>query len=100
MCSLAEVNERLKFSEQAFANANRKLHSSPASPATTSRTSSQAVVGFLELSKVKVTDPDVLRYIEKEEAAAQTIRWQIEFTRNYEEIGRSGHPSGRTCPPF
>ncbi|MGD0080938.1 MAG: HAMP domain-containing sensor histidine kinase [Methanoregula sp.] len=87
MCSLAEVNERLKFSEQAFANANRKLRLLSGVTRHDIKNQLQAVERFLELSKVKVTDPDILRYIEKEEAAAQTIRRQIEFTRNYEEIG-------------
>ena len=36
---------------------------------------------------MKTTDPDMLHYIEQEESAALTIQRQIEFTKNYEEVG-------------
>jgi signal transduction histidine kinase len=45
------------------------------------------LMGFLELSKDKTTDPDLLHFIEQEKTAALTIQRQIEFTKNYEEIG-------------
>jgi PAS domain S-box-containing protein len=41
----------------------------------------------VELSKEKTTDPDMLRFIEREETAAQNIQRQIEFAKNYEGIG-------------
>ena len=87
MRNLEEVNDRLKFSEQAFANANRKLQLLSSVTRHDIKNQLQAIVGFLDLSKTMVTDPEVLRYIEKEEVAAQNIRRQIEFTKNYEEIG-------------
>ena len=42
---------------------------------------------IVELSKEKTTDPDMLRFIEREETAAQNIQRQIEFAKNYEGIG-------------
>jgi PAS domain S-box-containing protein len=45
------------------------------------------LTGFLELSKRKVTDPELLRFIEKEENAADYIHEQIEFAKNYEKLG-------------
>lgn len=42
---------------------------------------------YLELSKEDVTDPVFLEYIQKEEQAAETIQWQIEFARDYQDIG-------------
>jgi PAS domain S-box-containing protein len=42
---------------------------------------------YLELSKEDVTDPVYLGYIQKEEEAAETIEWQIEFARDYQDIG-------------
>ena len=42
---------------------------------------------YLELSKEDVTDPVFLGYIKKEEEAAETIQWQIEFARDYQDIG-------------
>jgi signal transduction histidine kinase len=42
---------------------------------------------LVELSKEKTTDPEVLRFIEREETAAQNIQRQIEFAKNYQGIG-------------
>jgi PAS domain S-box-containing protein len=42
---------------------------------------------YLELSKEDVKDPVVLGYIQKEVQAAEAIQWQIEFARDYQEIG-------------
>jgi PAS domain S-box-containing protein len=42
---------------------------------------------YLEISKENVKDPDFLKYIQKEEQAADSIQWLIEFTRNYQDIG-------------
>ena len=42
---------------------------------------------YLELSKDDVTDPVFLGYIQKEEEAAETIQWQIEFARDFQDIG-------------
>ena len=44
-------------------------------------------MGFIGLAKMRTTDPDLLHYIGQEETAAQNIQRQIEFTKNYEEIG-------------
>ncbi len=45
---------------------------------------------YLELSKMDVIDPVFLNYIKKEEQAAETIQWMIEFTRDYQDIGGQG----------
>ncbi|HUH78499.1 MAG TPA: PAS domain S-box protein, partial [Methanoregula sp.] len=42
---------------------------------------------YLELSKQGLSDPKLLDFIHKEEQAAEAIQWQIEFTRNYQNIG-------------
>ena len=44
-------------------------------------------MGFIEFSKDKCTDPELLHFIEPEETAAHAIERQIEFTKNYEDIG-------------
>ena len=46
-----------------------------------------ALLGYVELSKVKTTDPELLQFIGQEENAAKNIERQIEFTKNYEDIG-------------
>ena len=46
-----------------------------------------ALLGFLELSRQDTTDPTILNYLTKEEQVANTIRDQILFTRDYQNIG-------------
>jgi PAS domain S-box-containing protein len=46
-----------------------------------------ALQTFLELSKEEVKDALALEYIRKEEEVAEAIQWQIEFTRDYQDIG-------------
>ena len=84
---LREVNERLAASEDAFATANKKLNLLSSITRHDIRNQLMALITFLDLTRMKVTEPEVLRYIEKEQAAAEAIRRQIEFSKNYEEIG-------------
>ncbi|MDD1685360.1 response regulator [Methanoregula sp.] len=46
-----------------------------------------ALGGYIELARMQTTDPDVLEYIQKEERALESIRQQISFTREYQNIG-------------
>ncbi len=82
-----EVNERLTASEDAFGIANKKLNLLSSITRHDIRNQLMALITFLELTRLKVADPEVIKYIEKEQAAAETISRQIEFTKNYEEIG-------------
>jgi PAS domain S-box-containing protein len=43
--------------------------------------------GFLELVRERLDDPVLVSYLEREKQAAETIRSQIEFTRDYQGIG-------------
>jgi PAS domain S-box-containing protein len=45
------------------------------------------LLGYVELVKEKSSDTEILGYIEREEHAASTIREQIQFTREYQNIG-------------
>ena len=45
------------------------------------------LIGFLELSRQDTTDQKLITYISKEEQAAEAIRKQILFTRDYQNIG-------------
>ena len=85
--SLKEMNERLAASEDAFGIANKKLNLLSSITRHDIRNQLMALIAFLELTRMKVTDPEVIGYVEKEQAAAEAIGHQIEFTRNYEEIG-------------
>ncbi|HEX3001897.1 MAG TPA: histidine kinase N-terminal 7TM domain-containing protein, partial [Methanoregula sp.] len=41
----------------------------------------------IDMAKESVTDPAIQEWLKKQEAAVQTIQRQIEFTRDYEELG-------------
>jgi signal transduction histidine kinase len=45
------------------------------------------LIGYLELSRQDISDPGMLTYIDKEKKAADMIRSQILFTRDYQNIG-------------
>jgi PAS domain S-box-containing protein len=46
-----------------------------------------AILGYLELTKMKYHDPVLQEYIDKEIQAAQNIRTQIMFTKEYQDVG-------------
>lgn len=84
---LEEVNSQLESSRSAFETANKKLNLLSSITRHDIGNQLLALLGFLGLSRMKTTDPDLLGYIGREEAAALTIQRQIEFTKSYEEIG-------------
>jgi signal transduction histidine kinase len=45
------------------------------------------LTGYIELAKEETQDPTLHQYFTKMEAAARAIRTQIEFTRDYQDIG-------------
>lgn len=81
-----DITER-KIAEMAIRTANKKLKL--LSSITRHDILNQLTVlhGYIELAKMETVDPTFLRYLEKEEMAAESIRRQIEFTRDYQEIG-------------
>jgi signal transduction histidine kinase len=81
------LNEQLKDSEEAFQTANRKLNLLSSITRHDIRNQLLALMGYIELSKAMCTDPKLLEYIEREDTATQAIRRQIEFTKDYEELG-------------
>jgi len=46
------------------------------------------LLSYIELSKERISDPETLSFIEKEEQSALTIKQQIEFTSEYQDIGK------------
>jgi len=84
---LEEANTRLESTQYAFQTSNKKLNLLSGITRHDIRNQILALMGFIGLAKMKTTDPDLLHYIEREEIAAQNIQRQIEFTKNYEEIG-------------
>jgi signal transduction histidine kinase len=84
---LKEVNARLSSSREAFETANKKLNLLSGITRHDIRNQLLSLLGFIELAKRKTTDPEVLHFIDQEEKAAEAITRQIEFTKNYENIG-------------
>ena len=76
-----------KRTEEALHQANNKLMMLNSITRHDILNQLTVVLGYLKLSKEDVKDPVILKYIQKEELAAEAIQWQIEFTKNYQDIG-------------
>ncbi|WP_301662922.1 PAS domain S-box protein [Methanoculleus frigidifontis] len=81
-----DVTQRKK-AEEAIRLANKQLNL--LSSITRHDVLNQLMVirGYLEISKGHATDEKMLGFIEKEEKVTEIIRQQINFTRDYQEIG-------------
>ena len=84
---LEEINTQLGSSQDAYKNANKKLNLLSSITRHDIKNQLMALIGFIDLSKEKTNDPDLLHFIEREDTAAHAIERQIEFTKNYEDIG-------------
>jgi PAS domain S-box-containing protein len=81
-----DITER-KQAEEALLQASRKLAMLNSITRHDILNQLMGLRTYLELSKMDVSDPVFLNYIQKEEQAAEAIQWQIEFTKNYQDIG-------------
>jgi signal transduction histidine kinase len=84
---LRENNQVLLNSQHAFESANKKLNLLSGITRHDILNQLTVLIGYLDLSKARPPGPDTLEFIDKELEAAHTIRRQIEFTKDYEEIG-------------
>ena len=84
--TLWDITER-KRADEALRQANAKLTMLNSITRHDILNQLMGLRTYLELSKEDVTDPVFLGYIQKEEEAAETIQWQIEFARDYQDIG-------------
>ena len=73
----------------ALTRANRKLHLLTGITRHDIRNRLTAVLGYTDLAKSSITDPALLDYLTRSEIAAVAIRHQIEFTKEYENLGSS-----------
>ncbi|MFA4825289.1 MAG: PAS domain S-box protein [Methanoregula sp.] len=80
------ITERRK-TEEALRQANKKLTMLNTITRHDILNQLMGLRTYLELSKETIQDPVILTYIHKEEQAAETIQHQIEFARNYQDIG-------------
>jgi PAS domain S-box-containing protein len=83
-------NITARFQETgALSRANRKLHLLTGITRHDIRNRLTAVLGYLDLAKCSTSDPTLLEYLTRSENAAVSIRHQIEFTKEYENLGSS-----------
>jgi signal transduction histidine kinase len=87
--NLITTNQKLELSRISFETANRKLNLLSGITRHDIRNQLTGLLGYLELIREQSHDPEILLLVEKEEQAAQNIVRQIEFTKNYEDLGVS-----------
>ena len=86
--SILDITEK-KLSEEAVQRANKKLNYFSSVTRHDILNHLTVLKGNLELSQEQVRDPELLKAIEKELAAANAIQAQIMFTQDYQDIGIS-----------
>jgi signal transduction histidine kinase len=86
-CEVVDRNSELHASQQAYEIANKKLNLLSSITRHDIFNQLTVLLGYLDLAREKVSDPEVTQYIEKSEHAANTIRRQIAFTKDYQDIG-------------
>jgi signal transduction histidine kinase len=86
ICTVVDITDN-KLSQEALTQANKKLNLLNNVTRHDILNQLTALLGFLELSKQDTTDPQLINYLLKEELAANAIRSQILFTRDYQNIG-------------
>jgi len=86
ICTVVDITDN-KLSQEALTQANKKLNLLNNVTRHDILNQLTALLGYLELSRQDTTDPHLLKYLMKEEQAANAIRNQILFTRDYQNIG-------------
>ncbi len=84
---LTDMNARLDASQKASLAANKKLNLLSSITRHDIKNQLTALLAYIELSKMIVQDDELKTTIDKEEIVAENILRQIEFTKDYEEIG-------------
>lgn len=80
-------NHELEKAQNAFKIANKKLNLLSSITRHDILNQLTALLGYQEISREMCDDLELLKIMEKEQNAADAIRKQIEFTRNYQDIG-------------
>jgi len=85
-CNIRDITER-KRAEDALALASRKLNLMSGITRHDIMNQLTVLSGSLELARNTVKEPDGVANINRAYTAAKTIRHQIEFTKEYEDLG-------------
>nr|WP_320161652.1 PAS domain S-box protein [uncultured Methanoregula sp.] len=86
VASLTDITDTVR-GQEALRLANRKLNLLSSITRHDVLNQLTSLLGFLALARQRVEDAEVGHFIERGTNAAKTIRSQIEFTRDYQDIG-------------
>jgi PAS domain S-box-containing protein len=86
ICTVVDITDQ-KQAQEALFQANKKLNLLNNVTRHDILNQLTVLIGYLELSRDDAKDPQLLTYISKEEQAAEAIKKQILFTRDYQNIG-------------
>jgi PAS domain S-box-containing protein len=86
ICTVVDITDN-KLSREALTQANKKLNLLNNVTRHDILNQLTALLGYIEISKQDTSDPRLMKYLVKEETAANAIRNQILFTRDYQNIG-------------
>ena len=86
ICTVVDITDN-KQAQEALTQANKKLNLMNNITRHDILNQLTALIGFLEISRNDTKDPELLKFIHKEELAANAIRSQILFTRDYQDVG-------------
>jgi PAS domain S-box-containing protein len=86
ICTVVDITDN-KLSQEALTQANKKLNLLNNVTRHDILNQLTVLIGYLELSGQDVIDPQLRTIIAKEKKAADAIRSQILFTRDYQNIG-------------
>jgi len=86
ICTVVDITEQKK-AQEALSLANKKLNLLNNITRHDILNQLTVLIGYLELSRQDTIQPQMITYITKEEQAAEAIKRQILFTRDYQNIG-------------
>lgn len=86
ICTVVDITDQ-KLAQEALTQANKKLNLLNSVTRHDILNQLTVLIGYLELSREDAKDPQLITYISKEEQAAEAIKKQILFTRDYQNIG-------------
>ncbi|MEN6396241.1 MAG: HAMP domain-containing sensor histidine kinase, partial [Methanoregula sp.] len=90
MLNMARSQAELRGSEAALSRANKKLTILSSITRHDIKNQLTALAAYLDLSKDELsTNPCALEYLKKEMAIAEIIGLQIDFTKAYEDMGKT-----------
>jgi PAS domain S-box-containing protein len=85
-CFSRDLSERTRM-ERALQEANKKLNIFTSIARHDIQNKITVLLGFLGRTKKAIQDPVVLEYLERQEQAAKAIRNEINFTRDFKDLG-------------